>query len=210
SLNFSMQKAANEAVLDGLATYERRHGWKGRLQNALHASPVPGGDLEEFEHPDWDEVIEQGSYLHGLVTATSASGAEVRLGRYRATLAPADIKWTGYVSPAQLLSRGDLVYVKVLEFETLSRVRISLEQESGVQGALVALDNSTGDILAMVGGRDFRGSKFNRATQALRQVGSSFKPFVYTAAIDQGSTPDDVVVDEPTTFFTASGPYTPH
>ena len=62
----------------------------------------------------------------------------MRLGRYRATLAPADIKWTGYVSPAQLLSRGDLVYVKVLEFETLSRVRISLEQESGVQGALVA------------------------------------------------------------------------
>jgi len=62
----------------------------------------------------------------------------------------------------------------------------------------------------MVGGRDFDESKFNRATQAERQVGSSFKPYVYTAAIDQGATPDDVILDAPTTFATASGPYVPH
>jgi penicillin-binding protein 1A len=62
----------------------------------------------------------------------------------------------------------------------------------------------------MVGGRDFNESKFNRATQALRQVGSSFKPYVYTAAIDQGASPDDTVLDAPITFETASGPYTPH
>jgi penicillin-binding protein 1A len=87
---------------------------------------------------------------------------------------------------------------------------VTLEQDSGAQGALLALDNSTGDIRAMVGGRDFEISKFNRATQALRQVGSSFKPYVYTAAIDNGATPDDVILDAPTTFNTASGPYTPH
>ena len=63
--------------------------------------------------------------------------------------------------------------------------RVSLEQESGVQGSLMALDNSTGDVKAMVGGRDLEQSKFNRATQALRQVGSSFKPYIYTAAIDR-------------------------
>ena len=80
----------------------------------------------------------------------------------------------------------------------------------GAQGALVAIDNLTGEIKAMVGGRDFNESKFNRATQALRQVGSSFKPYVYTAAIDQGSTPDDTVLDAPVTFQTVSGPYTPH
>ena len=62
----------------------------------------------------------------------------------------------------------------------------------------------------MVGGRDFEESKFNRATQALRQVGSSFKPYVYTAAIDQGAKPDDTVLDAPVTFETASGPYIPH
>jgi len=88
--------------------------------------------------------------------------------------------------------------------------RIALEQDSGAQGALVAIDNATGEIKAMVGGRDFNESKFNRATQALRQVGSSFKPYVYTAAIDQGASPDDTVLDAPITFETASGPYTPH
>src|SRR5262249_16301787 len=72
------------------------------------------------------------------------------------------------------------------------------------------IDNGTGTIKAMVGGRDFGESKFNRATQALRQVGSSFKPYVYTAAIDQGAKPDDTVLDAPVTFPTASGPYTPH
>ena len=83
--------------------------------------------------------------------------------------------------------------------------RVSLEQESGVQGALLALDNSTGDVKAMVGGRDFEQSKFNRATQALRQVGSSFKPYIYTAAIDQGMTPDDTVLDAPISFNTRPG-----
>ncbi len=87
---------------------------------------------------------------------------------------------------------------------------MSLEEDSGAEGALVALDNSTGEIKAMVGGRDFNLSKFNRATQALRQVGSSFKPYVYTAVIDQGGSPDDTIVDAPVTFQTASGPYSPH
>ena len=69
---------------------------------------------------------------------------------------------------------------------------------------------ATGEIKAMVGGRDFNESKFNRATQALRQVGSSFKPYVYTAIIDHGGKPDDTIFDGPVTFQTASGPYTPH
>ena len=69
-----------------------------------------------------------------------------------------------------------------------------------MQAALLALDNSTGDVKAMVGGRSFEQSKFNRATQAFRQVGSSFKPYIYTAAIDQGMTPDDTVLDAPVSF----------
>ena len=75
----------------------------------------------------------------------------------------------------------------------------------------MAIDNATGEIKAMVGGRDFNVSKFNRATQALRQVGSSFKPYVYTAAIDQGAQARTTrLLDAPVTFQTASGPYTPH
>jgi penicillin-binding protein 1A len=88
--------------------------------------------------------------------------------------------------------------------------RVSLEQDSGAQGALVAIDNTTGGIKAMVGGRDFSESKFDRATQALRQVGSSFKPYVYTTVIDKGGSPDDTILDEPVTFETGSGPYSPH
>ena len=105
---------------------------------------------------------------------------------------------------------GDLVYVKVSSLAENGKAEVELEQDTGTQGALLAIDNATGEIKAMVGGRDFNLSKFNRATQALRQVGSSFKPYVYTAAIDQGATPDDTVLDAPVTFQTASGPYTPH
>ena len=74
----------------------------------------------------------------------------------------------------------------------------------------MAIDNATGGIKAMVGGRDFSESKFDRATQALRQVGSSFKPYVYTTVIDRGASPNDTILDEPVTFETGSGPYSPH
>src|SRR5204863_5526226 len=109
-----------------------------------------------------------------------------------------------------ILKSGDIVYVKILTLRANPKIRVSLEQDCGAQGGLIALDNSTGEIKAMVGGRTFNQSKFNRATQALRQVGSSFKPYVYTAAIDQGATPEDAVMDTPATFTTGSGPYTPH
>jgi penicillin-binding protein 1A len=118
--------------------------------------------------------------------------------------------WTGKRSPRELFSEGDIVHVKVQSLAPDGTAKVSLEQDSGAQGALIALDNSTGDIKAMVGGRDFDESKFNRATQALRQVGSAFKPYVYTTAIEKGASPDDVIVDAPVTFNTASGPYTPH
>src|SRR5665811_2599553 len=111
------------------------------------------------------------------------------------------IKWTRRTSPQLCLSRCDLAYVKIIALNGRDS-RVSLEQESGVQGALLALDNSTGDVKAMVGGRDFEQSKFNRAVQAERQVGSSFKPYIYTAAIDEGMTPEDTVLDAPVTFST--------
>ena len=87
---------------------------------------------------------------------------------------------------------------------------LTLEQDSGAQASMMAVDNSNGEVLAMVGGRDFALSQFNRATQAQRQVGSSFKPYVYTTAIEAGAKPTDIVVDGPTSFYTPNGPYTPH
>jgi len=205
SLNLEMQKAANEAVLDGLAAYERRHGWKGHLRNV----GAEGVALDKYEDRDWDN-IEPGGYMHALVLQSSPVAATLQIGRYRAVLTPADIKWTGHPTPVDMLMPGDLAYVKVLALNPDGTAHVALAQESMAQAALLAIDNGSGDVKAMVGGRDFEESKFNRATQAMRQVGSSFKPYVYTAAIDAGMTPDDVVVDTPTTFMTASGPYSPH
>jgi penicillin-binding protein 1A len=205
SLDMDLQRAANRAVLDGLAAYERRHGWKDHLDNVLKEKVT----LTSYQHPDWDDEPEVDGYVHSLVLATTPGAATVKFGRYTAPLLQTDVAWTKR-KLADILKPGDVVYVKVLSLGADGKARVSLEQDSGTQGALLAIDNATGAIKAMVGGRDFEESKFNRATQALRQVGSSFKPYVYTAAIDQGARPDDVVLDAPVTFETASGPYTPH
>ena len=216
SLDMDLQKSARQALLDGLAAYERRRGWRGKLVNVV----AEGQSLEKYDDPDWDEDPEVNGYTHALVMQVSANAASVRFGQRLAVLAPSDIAWTQTGKPRaskrsksqfpELLHPGDIVYVKILSFDPANKARVSLEQDSGAEGALVALDNATGEIKAMVGGRDFNLSKFNRVTQALRQVGSSFKPYVYTAAIDQGASPDDTILDAPTTFPTPSGPYTPH
>jgi penicillin-binding protein 1A len=207
SLDTDLQKSARKALLDGLAAYERRHGWRGKLLNVV----TQGQKLDKYVDPDWDEEPEVNGYVHALVTLVSANAAEVRFGQHTATLAPADMAWTKLKAKlADIFRPGDVVYVKVLSLDAGGKSRVSLEQDSGVEGALVAIDNATGEIKAMIGGRDFNLSKFNRATQALRQVGSSFKPYVYTAVIDQGGSPDDTILDAPVTFPTPSGPYTPH
>jgi len=166
--------------------------------------------LTNYQHPDWDSEPEINNYVHALAAGISSTSVAVKFGRYTATLMPADAAWT-HRKLQDMLLPGDIVYVKILSLSPDGKARVSLEQDSGAQGALVAIDNATGEIKAMVGGRDFNLSKFNRTTQALRQVGSSFKPYVYTAAIDRGATPDDTIVDAPVTFPTPSGPpYEPH
>ena len=207
SLNTELQMTANQAVLDGLAAYERRHGWKGNLPNAV----AEGTDLAKYDHPDWDKPIRAGSYVHALVTEISPTLVKIRFASYNAELTTAELKWTGFKSFTEILTMGDVVYVKVLAVPAEGPAKVTLEQDSGAQGALLALDNATGDVKALVGGRNFDLSKFDRATQAYRQVGSSFKPYVYSAAIEQdGATPDDIILDAPITYSTASGPWSPH
>jgi penicillin-binding protein 1A len=205
SLDMDMQKSARQALLDGLAAYERRHGWHGKLLNVI----TQGQKIDKYVDPDWDEEPELNGYMHALVTQVSPGSAEIRFAQRAAALSQADVAWTRLKLP-DVVHTGDVVYVKVLSLDAGGKARVSLEQDSGAEGALVAIDNATGEIKAMVGGRDFNLSKFNRATQALRQVGSSFKPYVYTAVIDQGGSPDDTILDAPVTFETASGPYSPH
>ncbi len=206
TLDFDLQRVANKAVLDGTANYERRHGWKGRLQNVLNG----GGDLQGYRHPDWSQPVTDGAYLHGLVLEATTSKIVVKLGAQQAILTPADWAWTQKVRGDALVRPGDVVYVKVVSAEGGAGPKVILEQDSGAQASLMAVDNANGEVLAMVGGRDFALSQFNRATQAQRQVGSSFKPYVYTTAIENGEKPTSIVVDAPTSFYTPNGPYTPH
>ena len=202
TLDLDLQKIANQAVLDGLAAYERRHGWKGKLQNVI----ADGADVESYKHPDWALTAGPGDYVHAVVQRVLPMELRARIGAGDVVLLPEDWKWTGQRYADALVKPGDVIYVHLADgFEGSAR-RATLEQDSGAQGALMAMDNTTGDVLAMVGGRDYALSVFNRSTQAQRQTGSSFKPYVYTTAIEDGVKPDDVIVDGPVSF----GSYTPH
>jgi len=205
SLNLDLQKAANQSVLDGLAAYERRHGWKNKLVNVV----AQGAVLEKYQSLDWDDTPEVNGYIHALVMQVESGSATVKFEKFSAELTQSDAAWT-QKKLANIMNVGDVIYVKILSLGRDGHARVSLEQDSGAQGALVALDNVSGEIKAMVGGRDFNESKFNRAVQAQRQVGSSFKPYVYAAAVDQGATPDDTILDAPVTFPAGTSTYTPH
>ena len=206
TLDLDLQRTANRAVLDGLAAYERRHGWKGHLLNAI-AGRV---GLAEFKHPDWILPPQPGDYVHAVVTGVLPFEVEARVGDKGLVLNESDWAWTGQKSGEAFLAPGDIIYVHLSEpaaGEGSSPVlHGTLEQDSGAQGALLAVDNTSGDVLAMVGGRDFNLSQFNRATQAERQTGSSFKPYVYTAAVEDGATPEERILDAPFSV----GSYTPH
>src|ERR1700678_608871 len=207
TLDLDLQQAANRAVLDGLAGLERRHGWKGNLLNVLAA----GGSLDDFRHPDWRQPTEPGSYEHALVTNVLPYQVTARIGQQQLILGPDDFAWTKQRDAENFLHPGDIIYVHITPSSDSNLVLHGvLEQDSGVEGSLMTVDNASGEVLAMVGGRDFNLSQFNRAMQAERQTGSSFKPYVYTTAVDAGARPEESIVDAPVTFSTGVGPYTPH
>jgi penicillin-binding protein 1A len=207
TLDLDMQNVANRAVVDGVAAYERRHGWRGKLENVLAGDVT----LDNYRHPDWAVQAGPGDYVHALVTRALPLEIHARIGppgqpSSEFVLLPADWQWTGVRYGDALAKPGDIIYVRMTAATESGERRASLEQDSGTQGALLAIDNTSGDVLAMVGGRDYALSVFNRATQAERQTGSSFKPYVYTAAIEDGAKPTDIIVDGPVRF----GDYVPH
>ena len=216
TLNVAMQKAAEQAVRDGLHSYDRRHGWRGNLpnilpQNALTQNtggPNPATKLDAYQNEEWRTTPAKGDYLPGLVMAVEPTFATIRVGAYHAMLTPTDFAWTGKKSPSQLLKVGDVVVVSIKEVAG-STLHVQLEQQPVAQAALLAIDNPTGEVKAMVGGYDFDQSKFNRATQAVRQTGSSFKVYVYATALEQGASPFDTIVDEPVTFRSGGQNYSP-
>jgi penicillin-binding protein 1A len=206
TLNVDMQRAADRAVRDGLHAYDRRHGWRGNLPNILRDNL---GTLDNYQNDDWKTPIQKGDYVAGLVTSVQPTFAYIKIGPYRALLTPQDFAWTAHKTAAEILKQGDLVTVQIKELNGTA-AEVELEQVPVAQAALVAIDNATGGIKAMVGGYDFEDSKFDRVTQAMRQTGSSFKVYVYAEALAQGASPFDTVLDEPVTFHTGSQDYSPH
>jgi penicillin-binding protein 1A len=205
TLNVGMQRAANLAVRDGLHAYDRRHGWRGGLPNILKDNL---GTLESYEDDDWRRPIEKGSYVTGLVMAVDEKYATIKIGTYRAVISSSDLAWTGRKKPSELLKVGDLAQFSIQELRE-STARVQVEQQPAPQAAMVAIDNPTGEIKALVGGYSFEDSKFNRATQAVRQVGSSFKIYVYADAIQKGASPFDTILDAPFTTISGGQPYSP-
>ncbi len=207
-LDMKLQEAANRALDAGLRRVDRVHGFRKPRRNVLAERHT----LEGFKHPRWERPIGVGDIVPAVVTDADAGSIDLRAGRYRLTIDKKGFAWTRRTDATQLVKSGDLVEAKLLTLdETAGTATASLDQPPLVEGAILAIDNRTGQIKAMVGGYSFERSKFNRATQAFRQVGSSFKPFVYTAAIDRGYTPTTMLDDTPVTYPTGPNqpPYSP-
>lgn len=207
TLNLEMQQAANEALRHGLESFDRRHGWRGALGNVFK---LRNTNLQSYTHADWKRPKLAGSPLTGLVLSVKQRSAQVKFGDYQGTVQDAGIAWTGKKSIAQLFKVGDLVLFQILGVDPARKqLKVELYQRPEVQGALVALEPSTGAIKALVGGYDFESSKFNRASQALRQTGSAFKPFVYAMALNEGMTPSDTIQDTPVSYPSSQGQWAP-
>ena len=203
TLDAELQEAANIAIDRGLRRIDKR---RGGFRKPAHNVIAEGHQIDSFNVERWSQPILAGDIVPGVVTFVG-DGARVRIGKNEVELPKAAFAWTRKSSAADLFKVGDLIEVEVRTVQGDRPSDVFLEQTPVIQGALIAIDNRTGQVRAMVGGSSFARSQFNRATQAKRQVGSLFKPIVYTAAIDRGFTPVSVFIDEPVSYV--AGPNQP-
>jgi penicillin-binding protein 1A len=205
AIDLKLQEAATHALDEGLRRIDKRRGFRKPRRNVV----VEGHTIDAFRHPRWDRPMIAGQIVPAVVTSVESTSIQLRAGALAITIDRKGYAWTNK-APTQLVTRGDLIDVRMAALDG-STATATLEQAPEVEGAVLAIDNRTGQILAMVGGFSFERSKFNRATQAYRQVGSAFKPFVYTTAIDSGYTPTTQLMDTPVSYPGGPGQptYTP-
>ncbi|MFL6592396.1 MAG: penicillin-binding protein 1A [Luteimonas sp.] len=199
-----LEAAATLAVRDGLTEYDHRHGWNKVEQHF---------DLAQDENAATASarlrtIPAQGDRIPAIVLRSDDGSADVVLADgTTATLDAASSRWTGK-APSALVKRGDLVRVRLVQpdeneasaTDADTATRYILDQLPRAQSALVSLEPGNGALRALVGGFSFAGNKFNRAIQARRQPGSSFKPFLYAAAFERGFNPASIVLDAPVVF----------
>jgi penicillin-binding protein 1A len=209
ALDSRLQQAANHAVDRGLRRIDKRRGFRRQRRNVI----AEGATIAGFKHDRWLRRMAAGDIVPAVVVSVSDAGAHVRIGSIAADVTKASLeRWPRKPVLKDVVKPGDLLDVELVAIDDGGKTAsVLLEQTPLVEGALVAIDNHTGQVLSMVGGYSFTRSKFNRATQAYRQMGSTVKPLLYTAAIDRGLTPTTILVDEPTTFDAGAGqpPYRP-
>src|SRR3954447_4421494 len=209
TLDGRLQEIANGALERGLRAYDKRHGWRKPTRNVIAEKHT----IEGFKDERWTRPIAVGDIVPAVVVSAPKTGpAQLRVGSFRADLERAGFAWTRKTSAADLFAPGDLVDVKIAKLDPATdSATVTLEQSPLAEGAMLAIDNHPGQIKAMVGGWSFSRSKFNRAVQAYRQLGSTFKPIVYTAAIDRGYTPSSIIVDAPVSYQAGNNQiYSPH
>jgi len=202
ALDVKLQEAANRALDDGLRRIDKRRGFRKPRRNVIAEKKT----LDSFKDPRWERPMALGDVVPAVVTSVDGPAIHLRAGPLQVTVDKKGFAWTGKATPAQLVHPGDIVETRLLTTdEATSTATGTLEQPPAVEGAMLAIDNRTGQIRALIGGYSFDRSKFDRAMQAYRQVGSAFKPIVYTAAIDRGYTPSSIIMDTPASFPGAAG-----
>ncbi len=184
-INLELQKIATDSLRDGLVAYDKRKGWRGPLTNKTNTKTW-SNNLEKYDLEssiDWNIAI---------VKKITKFSAEIETkDRTKGLIEFQDITWTKK-DFNELLKKGDVIYVKHIKEN-----KYSLKQIPKINGGIVVMDPYTGRVLALSGGFSFKNSEFNRVSQALRQPGSAFKPFVYALALENNYTPSSLVLDAP-------------
>ena len=184
-INLELQKIATESLRKGLISYDKRKGWRGPLQNKIYAKNW----FEDLEKYNLENSI---NWKLAIIKKINQFSVEIETqDKTKGTIEYKDITWTKK-ELMDLFNIGDIIYVKKID-----KNKFSLKQVPKINGGIVVMDPYTGRVLALSGGFSFKNSEFNRATQALRQPGSAFKPFVYALALENNFTPSSLVLDAP-------------
>ena len=194
SLDSSIQHSANLSLIEGLIEYEKKHGWKGQIENTNLDEFLNKKDFYKDINPfvsKWETVIID------TVNKEKLEVINLKKDKFEINLENEFNKWLLNVT----FNKGDVIYVEKKKNSYI------INQEPNVNGAIIVIDPYNGDILALSGGYSFKKSEFNRATQAKRQPGSAFKPIVYLAALNEGYSPATLILDAP--YVVDQGPGLP-
>ncbi|HKR62205.1 MAG TPA: PBP1A family penicillin-binding protein [Thermoanaerobaculia bacterium] len=206
TLDLRVQQIAETSLQRGLRRFDKRRGFRRPVRNLVNE----GLDPETWRDPSWsNEPYVTDRLYPAIVLEVAKDKLVVRVHRDRIELPPSAWAWTKKKTMEGVLKRGDVVHVLQQEDAKTKARQWMFDQLPLVQGAVVVLDVKSGEIRALVGGYDFANSKFNRAVQSRRQTGSSFKPFVYGAAFENGLTPADTLFDAPIAIQVGNDTYAP-